>query len=347
MMCLFCRGHPPWGNHANASAGTSGGLLSDPVVATPQFDNVPIMDDGGGDAAAPPSASTRSGPSPPGVVPPSLPGAAADDTEPAAPASDHEGGQDDDDMELGDAPDPPPEPTGDTAPLASHDEPEDDLEDDERSSIEDSHGDAAMGQDGGRIAVTADQPEPGDESLHVSAGDERADEDMERDDGNAALATGQIATEGEPLPEGGAPLPAARSGSGLARAYAKSAIQSRLTTLGDSAAECALLDVYHAATSLLQPGGLMAGLLTTDMSVGLSVVVNQVAPALANANGLMSAVHAADADHLLVNFVKAAMRGVLGIHTAAGGASSSALSTQWRSRVWHMKGQSGAADRRA
>ena len=230
-------------------------------------------------------------------------------------------------MDIGDTSDPPPGATGDTTPLASHDESGDDLEDDERSSVEDSHGDAVMGQDGGRVAVTADQPEPGDESLHFSAGDERTDADMERDDENAALATGQITTEGEPLPEGGAPLPAARSGSGLVRAYAKSTIQSRLTTLEDSAAEGALLDVYRAATSLLQSGGLMAGLLTNDMSVGFSVVVNQVAPALANADGLMAAVRAADADHLLVNFVKAAIRDVLGTHTAAGGTFFSASST--------------------
>ena len=67
----------------------------------------------------------------------------------------------------------------------------------------------------------------------------------------------------------------------------------------------------------------MAGLLTNDMSVGFSVVVPQVLPALANADGLMAAVRAADADHLLVHFVKAAIRDVLRTHIAAGGTSSS------------------------
>ena len=83
--------------------------------------------------------------------------------------------------------------------------------------------------------------------------------------------------------------------------------------------------------SLIQPRGLIAGLLT-DMSVGFSVLIPQVVAALANADGLMAAVHAADADHLLEYFVKAAIRGVLildvlGAHTAAGGTSSSASST--------------------
>lgn len=86
-------------------------------------------------------------------------------------------------------------------------------------------------------------------------------------------------------------------------------------------------EVYRVTMSLLQPGGLIAGLLT-DMSVGLSAVIPQVAAALANVDDLMAAVHAADADHLLGYFTKAPIRdvlirGVLGAHTAAGGTSSS------------------------
>ena len=71
----------------------------------------------------------------------------------------------------------------------------------------------------------------------------------------------------------------------------------------------------------------MTGLLTNNMPVGFSVAVPQVATVLANVGGLVAAVRAADADHLLVNFVKAAIRDVLGTHTAAGGTSSSASST--------------------
>ena len=215
--------------------------------------------------------------------------------------------------------------------MASHDEDDGGLAADEHSSVEDLHGDTAMGKDDGRVVAVAGQPKPGDPPLHVSAGDERADADMERGDGYASLEADLIMMGGEPTTEEGAPPPAPHPGSGLERAFAKAALQSRLTTQEDYVAEGTLREVYRVTMSLLQPGGLIAGLLT-DMSVGFSVVIPQVVAALANADGLMAAVHAADADHLLVHFAKAAIRdvlilGVLGAHTAAGGTSSSASST--------------------
>ena len=75
----------------------------------------------------------------------------------------------------------------------------------------------------------------------------------------------------------------------------------------------------------------MAGLLI-DTSVGYSVVIPQAIAALDSVEGLMAAVHAADADDLLALFVKAAIHdvlvpGVMGEHTATGGTSPSAPST--------------------
>ena len=59
-------------------------------------------------------------------------------------------------MGLGDAPDSPSAPPGNTTPLASHDEDEDDLEDDERSSVKDLHGGTVMGQDGDRAVAVVE-----------------------------------------------------------------------------------------------------------------------------------------------------------------------------------------------
>ena len=144
---------------------------------------------------------------------------------------------------------------------------------------------------------------------------------MGQDDESAAPAAGQLETEGAPLPGGDTPLPTARSGSGLSRAYAK-------CTIPDAATVCALLDVYDAATSLLQPGGLMSDLLSTDMTVGMSVAADQVIPALANFDGLLSAVRKANADNFLKHFVKAAIYDTLKVIAAADVASPNAPSTQ-------------------
>ena len=127
--------------------------------------------------------------------------------------------------------------------------------------------------------------------LHISAGDERADADMERGDGYTSLEADLIMMGGGPTTEEGAPPPAPHPGSGLERAFAKASLQSRLTTQEDYVSEGTLREVYRVTMSLLQPGGLIAGLLT-DMSVGFSVVIPQVVAALANADGLMAAVHA-------------------------------------------------------
>ena len=323
-------------DHADAAAGLGGTPPAHPAAITPHDDDDPDMDD---DTAAPPSAPARSGTSSPvddDTGP--APGLEVEDAAPVGEVLCHweedrgsGNGNDDVDMGLGDAPDSSSAPPGNTTPLASHDEDEGDLEDDERSSVEYSHGDTVMGHDGGRVVAVAGQPKPGDPPLHISAGDERADADMERGDGYTSLEADLIMMGGGPTTEEGAPPPAPHPGSGLERAFAKAALQSRLTTQEDYVAEGTLREVYRVTMSLLQPGGLIAGLLA-DMSVGFSVVVPQVATALANADGLMAAVHAADADHLLVYFAKAAIRdvlirGVLGAHAAAGGTSSSESST--------------------
>jgi hypothetical protein len=90
----------------------------------------------------------------------------------------------------------------------------------------------------------------------------------------------------------------------------------------------AILDVYGAATSLLQPGGLMSGLICTDMTTKVSDVADQVIPALASSGGLLSAVRNAKADHLLKHFAVAAVRDTLQAIAVAGAASSDASTAQ-------------------
>ena len=314
-------------DRADAAAGLGGTPPAHPAAITPHDDDGSDMED---DAAAPPSASARSGTSSP--VDDDTGPAPEREVEGAAPAGEAICGDGSDDVDMGrdDNPDPPSAPPGDTAPLAPHEEDGGGLAADERSSAEDSHGDSvmldAMGQDDGRVVAVTGQPEPGDPPLHVSTGDERADADMEPGGGHTSLEAGPITMGVGAAAEDGAPPSTPRPGSGLERAFTKAALLARLTTQDDNVAENTLREVYRVTMSLVQPGGLIAGL-QTDMSVEYSVVVPQVVAALANADGLMAAVHAADADHLLVHFVKAAIRDVLGTHTASGGPSSSESST--------------------
>ena len=319
-------------DRVDAAAGHGGTPSAHPAAAAPHDDDGSDMED---DVAAPPSASARSDASSP--VDDDTGPAPEREVEGAAPAGEAICGDGSDDVDMGrdDNPDPPSAPPGDTGPLASHEEDDGGLAADERSSAEDSHGDSvmldAMEQDDGRVVAVAGQPEPGDPPLHVSTGDERADADMEPGGGNTSLEADPITMGVGAAAEGGAPPSTPRPGSGLERAFAKAALLARLTTQDDYVAENTLREVYRVTMSLVQPGGLMAGLLI-DKSVGYSVVIPQAVAALENVEGLMAAVHAADADDLLALFVKAAIHdvlvpGVLGEHTAAGGTSSSAPST--------------------
>lgn len=229
-------------------------------------------------------------------------------------------------MELGDAPDPPPESADDTTPLASPDESEGGSDDDGRASVEDPHGDVVMGHDGERAASTDDQLEAGDEPPQVSAGDDREDEFVARGDERAAPATGQLAAEGRSPPN---------SHYGIDRALQK--------CTQDPATRTALTNVHAAATSLLQPNGSMSDRWLSDATVKRSVVAEAVIPTLADVDGLMTSVRALDADHLIKSFVNAAIDDAYakyhdsgpaqGAHAlsaahAATDASSSAPSTQ-------------------
>ena len=116
--------------------------------------------------------------------------------------------------------------------------------------------------------------------------------------------------------DGDAPPPTPRPGSGIERAFKKAAKMGRLTTQDDYVAENTLRQVYSTTKFLARPGGPIADLLI-DQSVGYSVKVPQAIAALEDVEGLMAAVHEANADDLLAFFVKAALHdflvpGVLG-----------------------------------
>ena len=150
-------------DHADAAAGLGGPPPAHPAAITPHEDDDSDVDD---DAAAPPPASARSGTSSPvdddtGLAPGREVAGAAPVGEALCHSEEDRGrgdGNDDVDMGLDDAPDSSSAPPGNTGPLASHDEDDGGLAADERSSVEDSHGDTVMGQDGDRVVAVTGQP---------------------------------------------------------------------------------------------------------------------------------------------------------------------------------------------